>query len=206
MPEAVPFVLVALSGGRIPLGLTVMQVLAIDLGTDMLPALALGAEPAEPGVMDRPPRRRTDHIITRGLMLRAFCFLGLIQSGVAMLAFYSVYWSSGYSGYWLDLPSAGPLYQTATTMSLAAIVATQIGNLFAQRTEQGAFLRTNPWPNRLIWIGIAFELLLIVALVYLPLFHWIFGTAPLSAAQWLILAACMPILLIADELRKALSH
>ncbi len=206
MPEAVPFVLFALSGGRIPLALTVMQVLAIDLGTDMLPALALGAEPAEPGVMDRPPRRRTDHIITRGLMLRAFCFLGLIQSGVAMLAFYSVYWSSGYSGYWLDLPSAGPLYQTATTMSLAAIVASQIGNLFAQRTEQGSFLRTNPWRNRLIWIGIAFELLLIVALVYLPFFHWIFGTAPLSVAQWLILAACMPILLIADELRKAMKR
>jgi magnesium-transporting ATPase (P-type) len=206
MPEAVPFVLFALSGGRIPLGLTVMQVLAIDLGTDMLPALALGAEPAEPGVMDRPPRRRTDHIITRGLMLRAFCFLGLIQSGVAMLAFYSVYWSSGYGGYWLDLPSEGYLYQTATTMSLAAIVATQIGNLFAQRTEHGSFLRTNPWRNRLIWIGIAFELALIVALVYLPIFHWIFGTAPLSATQWLILVACVPILLIADELRKALSH
>lgn len=206
MPEAVPFVLFALSGGRIPLGLTVMQVLAIDLGTDMLPALALGAEPAEPGVMDRPPRRRTDHIITRGLMLRAFGFLGLIQSGVAMLAFYSVYWSSGYSGYWLDLPNEGQLYQTATTMSLAAIVATQVGNLFAQRTEHGSFLSTNLWRNRLIWIGIAFELVLIVAIVYVPIFHWIFGTAPLSAVQWLILVACMPILLIADELRKALSR
>lgn len=206
MPEAVPFVLFALSGGRIPLGLTVMQVLAIDLGTDMLPALALGAEPAEPGVMDRPPRRRTDHIITRGLMLRAFGFLGLIQSGVAMLAFYSVYWSSGYSGYWLDLPNEGQLYQTATTMSLAAIVATQVGNLFAQRTEHGSILSTNLWHNRLIWIGIASEIVLIVAIVYVPIFHWIFGTAPLSAVQWLILMACMPILLIADELRKALSR
>ena len=53
-PEAVPFILFALSGGRIPLALTVMQILAIDLGTDLVPALALGAEPPEPGVMERP--------------------------------------------------------------------------------------------------------------------------------------------------------
>ncbi|MFJ5612588.1 cation transporting ATPase C-terminal domain-containing protein [Streptomyces sp. NPDC093221] len=52
---------VALSGGAVPLPLplTVLQILAIDLGTETLPALALGREPAEPGVMDRPPRPRT---------------------------------------------------------------------------------------------------------------------------------------------------
>ena len=58
-PEVVPFLIYALSGGRIPLPLTVLQILAIDLGTETLPALALGREPAEPGLMDRPPRRRT---------------------------------------------------------------------------------------------------------------------------------------------------
>jgi hypothetical protein len=57
-PEVVPFLLYALSGGRIPLPLTVLQILAIDLGTETLPALALGREPAEPGLMDRPPRPR----------------------------------------------------------------------------------------------------------------------------------------------------
>ena len=57
-PEVVPFLVFALSGGAIPLPLTVLQILAIDLGTETLPALALGREPAEPGLMDRPPRRR----------------------------------------------------------------------------------------------------------------------------------------------------
>ncbi len=203
VPEAVPFVLFALSGGRIPLALTVMQVLAIDLGTDMLPALALGAEPAEPGVMERPPRRRNDHIITRGLLLRALCFLGLIQAGVAMLAFYTTYWSAGYAGQWLDLPASGPLHQLATTMTLAAIVATQVGNLFAQRTERTSILSVGPGANPLVWVGIAVELGLIAALVYLPGLQWVFGTAPLPAAGWLLLLACMPVLLIADELRKA---
>ena len=55
IPEAIPFIFFVLSGG-IPLGLTVMQILAIDLGTDMVPALGLGAEPPEPGIMNRPPR------------------------------------------------------------------------------------------------------------------------------------------------------
>jgi Ca2+-transporting ATPase len=206
VPEAVPFVLFVLSGGRIPLALTVMQVLAIDLGTDMLPALALGAERAEPGLMEQPPRRRDEHIITRGLLLRALCFLGLIQGGVAMLAFYGAYWSAGYAGQWLDLPGGGPLYQMATTMTLAAIVATQIGNLFAQRTERSSFIGAGFFTNRLIWLGIAVEAALILALVYLPWLQWIFGTAPLAAASWLPLLACIPTLLAADELRKLISR
>jgi Ca2+-transporting ATPase len=203
VPEAVPFVLFALSGGRIPLALTVMQILAIDLGTDMLPALALGAEPAEPGVMERPPRRRDDHIVSRGLLLRALGFLGLVQGAVAMLAFYVTYWSNGYAGRWLDLPGEGQLYLTATTMTLAAIVATQVGNLFAQRSERISIVRINLFSNRLIWVGIAAELALIVALVYLPPLQWVFGTAPLPAASWLFLLACTPALLLADEARKA---
>ena len=202
MPEAVPFVLFALSGGRIPLALTVMQVLAIDLGTDMLPALALGAEPAEPGVMDQPPRRRSDHLISRGLLLRSLLFLGMVQSAVAMLAFYAHYWSSGYAGQWLGLPASGPSYAAATTMTLGAIVACQVGNLFAQRTERSSIVTIPLFANRMIWVGIAVELTLLVALVYLPWLQGIFGTAPLSATDWLFLLACTPALLIADELRK----
>ena len=65
VPEVVPFLVFALAGGAIPLPLTVMQILAIDLGTDTLPALALSREPAEPGLMDRPPRPRTQGVISR---------------------------------------------------------------------------------------------------------------------------------------------
>jgi magnesium-transporting ATPase (P-type) len=180
-----------------------MQVLAIDLGTDMLPALALGAERAEPGIMERPPRRRDDHIMSRGLLLHALFYLGLIQSGVAMLAFYLSYWSNGYASQWLDLPSSGPLYQAATTMTLAAIVATQVGNLFAQRTERSSIRSISFFSNRLVWIGIAVELGLIAGLVYLPWLQSVFDTAPLPAASWLFLLTCLPTLLIADELRKA---
>ena len=103
-PEAVPFILFVLSGARIPLALTVMQMLSIDLGTDIVPALALGAEPPEPGVMDRPPRSLKEHVITRSVLTRAYLWLGPVQSLAAMAAFYFRYWTNGYWGQWLDLP------------------------------------------------------------------------------------------------------
>jgi len=94
-PEAVPFLVHALSGGQIPLALGIMQILAIDLGTDLLPALALGAEPAEPGVMERPPRPRGEHVITRRLLLHAYVWLGPIQAAAAMLGFFVAYAAAG---------------------------------------------------------------------------------------------------------------
>ena len=70
IPEIVPFVIYALAGGAIPLPLIALQILAIDLGTDTVPALALGREPAEPGTMDHAPRRREAGIISRAMLAR----------------------------------------------------------------------------------------------------------------------------------------
>jgi magnesium-transporting ATPase (P-type) len=201
-PEAVPFILCAFSGGRIPLALNVMQILSIDLGTDIVPALALGAEPPEPGVMDRPPRPIGAHAITRTLLVRAYAWLGALQSAAALAAFYLLYWTHGYAGQWLDLPAAGPLYRSATAMTLAAVVFTQIGNLFAQRTERVSVFRLGLFGNRLVWLGIASELLLLVLVVYVPFLQWLFGTAPIPLGAWPFLMAWTPALLVVDELRK----
>jgi magnesium-transporting ATPase (P-type) len=202
-PEAVPFFFWALSRARIPLALGVMEILAIDLGTDMVPALALGDEPPEPGLMDRPPRDLREHVLTGSLLFRAYAFLGMIQSLAAMAAFYFQYWMNGYWGQWLDLPSTGILYQSATAMALGAVVATQIGNLFAQRTERTSVFTMGWFSNRMIWIGIASELLLISVIVYVPFFQQAIGTAAFPLQNWLFLFAWTPSLLLADELRKA---
>lgn len=201
-PEAVPFIVFALSRGRIPLGLTVMQVLSIDLGTDMVPALALGAEPPEPGLMDKPPRDLKEHVITIGLMLRSLAYLGLAAGAAAMIAFYYQYWTNGYWGQWLDLPSSGDLYRSATAMALAMVVVAQIGNLFAQRTESASFFRTPLFNNRLIWIGIISELVLVVLLIYVPFFQAIFDTSAFPLRNWVFLFAWTPLLLLLDEVRK----
>jgi magnesium-transporting ATPase (P-type) len=205
-PEAVPFILYAFSGGRIPLALNIMQILSIDLGTDVVPALALGAEPPEQGLMDRPPRSQKEHVITKGLLGRSYLFLGMIQSLAAMSAFYFQYWTNGYWGQLFDLNTEGSLYKSATAMTLAAVVVTQIGNLFAQRTERTSFFKAGLFTNRLIWVGIAAELAIAISVIYLPPLQWAFGTAAFPLENLLFLFALMPSLLLADELRKALLH
>lgn len=206
MPEAVPFLLYVLSGGRIPLALNVMHVLSIDLGTDLVPALGLGAEPPEPGVMDNPPRDLKDHIVTRRMLVRSLGYLGLTQSLAVMAAFYFTYWINGYGGQFTGLPSQGSLYQSATAMALAMVVTTQIGNLFTQRSERISSFRLPLFKNRLIWIGIATELLVILLIVYFPPLQHFIGTNAFPASYWLFLFLWTPALLLVDEVVKMIKR
>ena len=202
-PEAVPFIVWALSAGRIPIALNVMHVLAIDLGTDIMPALGLGAEPPEPGVMDRPPRSLKEHVVTVPLLMRAYVYLGPVQGLAAMAAFYFRYWTQGYWGQWIDLPAMGSLYRSATAMALGAVVATQVGNLFAQRTSYISSFRIGLFKNKLLWVGIATELALVAAITYLPALQQFIGTSAFPLGNWLFLFAWTPSLLLIDEARKA---
>lgn len=202
MPEALPFILHAMSGGRIPLALTVMQILAVDLGTDIVPALALGVEPPEPDIMDRPPRNLKDHVITWPLLIKSYLFLGGVQSLAAMAAFYFQFWTNGHAWQWLDLPAEGTLYQAATAMTLACIVTTQIGNLFTQRSGHLSAFRLGFTTNRMVWFGVASELALVSLIIYLPGLQEVFGVAVFPLENWLFLFACAPLLLVVDEVRK----
>ena len=152
-PEAVPFILFAFSKTRIPLALDVMPILSIDLGTDLLPALALGSEPPEKGLMNKPPRNLNEHVITKSLLIKSYLWLGPIQSIAVMSAFFFQYWTNGYWGQFFDLPASGPLYHSAVAMALAAVVSTQIGNVLAQRTERRSIFEVGLFSNRMVWIG-----------------------------------------------------
>ena len=205
MPEALPFISFVFSGGRIPLPLTVMQILAVDLGTDMVPALGLGVDLPEPGIMDGPPRSLKAHLIDARLLLRAYGWLGMIEGLFSMIAFYWVYWTRGFLGVWMPLPgpAAAPvLYATATTATLSSIIPEQIGNVFACRSERASIFKMGFFSNRLILAGIACELALIGAINYLPPFQAVFGTAPLRATDWLFLFTITPTLLLLEEGRK----
>jgi magnesium-transporting ATPase (P-type) len=205
-PEAAPFLFYAFSGGRVPIALNVMQILSIDLGTDMAPALALGAEPPEPGIMDRPPRRLDEHLFHWRMLARAYFLLGIPQSILTMLAFYWVYWHNGYAGQWVNLPAEGPLYAQACSLALAAVIATQIGNLFAQRTEFTSVFRMGLFTNPLIWWGILSEFTVLFLLLYVPWLQNVFGTLPVEASDFWLLAAMTPVLLVLDEIRKAIAR
>ena len=140
IPETVPFLIYALAGGAIPLPLTALQILAIDLGTDTIPALALGREPAEPGTMDRPPRPREAGIISRAMLARAWLRLGALEALLVTGGYFLVMLAAGWS-LGTHTGAGTPLHHTylrATTMTWAGIVACQMGAAFAVRTSRAS--------------------------------------------------------------------
>lgn len=192
VPEVVPFLIFALSGGLIPLPLTVLSILAIDLGTETLPALALGREPAEPGLMARPPRTQNQNVIDRTMLFRAWALMGTASAALTMGLFLLVLTRAGWSP---GAPTGAgtPLHHTylqATTASFAAIVACQIGTAFAARTQRASLRSIGLFSNPLLLGGIAFELVFAAAVIYLPPLQAVFGTAALPG--W-VLALLVPL-------------
>jgi magnesium-transporting ATPase (P-type) len=212
-PEAWPFILQILF--NVPLALPVMQILAVDLGTDILPALALGVERPEPGLMDRPPRNPRERLVNRALIVRSLLWLGSIQSLLCFAGFFFVYWTMGYRDL-LHLPRPdllpygerllskdGLVYVVATSMFHAGVVASQIGNAYACRTERSSVWTVGFWGNRYLLAGFAAELALIAALIYVPPLRALFEEGPLPLKYWFILMLYPPVMFLAEEGRKA---
>ena len=203
-PEVVPFLIYALSGGAVPLPLTVMQILAIDLGTETLPALALGREPAEPGIMNRPPRPREQGIMDRRMLTRAWGWLGLVEAALVVGGFFYVMGAAG----WTPGEPTGPgsslhvAYLTATTMTFAGITACQVGTAFAARTSYASLREIGVFSNKLLLWGVLFELVFAAAVIYLPPLQTLFGTASLGVPELAMLAAFPIIVWGSDELRR----
>jgi len=201
MAEAVPFVLMLFSRGAVPLPLTIMQVLSIDLGTDMVPALALGAEPPESGVMRRPPRSLAEPLLSWQVFARALLWYGLIESFAAISGYFFLNWLHG----WPVLPLAAegtPVYRMATTMTLAGVVVTQVGAVFGCRSDRTSLLQLGFFTNKLVIWGIACELILLLLIVYVPVLQGIFNTGALGLREWAFAFAWTPIIIVLDELRK----
>jgi sodium/potassium-transporting ATPase subunit alpha len=203
VPEAVPFIAFVLF--RIPLPLTVMQILAVDLGTDLLPALALGMEAPEPDVMRRGPRSRRERLLNLPTLLRAYGWLGLIEAGLALGGYFFSFWLAGWRP-GMPLGETGVEYVRATTMSLAGIVACQVGNVLACRSRRESVLDLGFAGNRVLLLGIGVELTLLVLLIYAPPLAAVFGLVPLGPWHWLLLAAFGPLLLVLEEGRKAITR
>jgi len=203
-PEVTPFLVFALSGGSVPLPLTVPQLLAIDVGTETLPALALGREPAEPGLMQRAPRGRSESVIQRPMLLRAWLFLGVISAALAMAGFFYVLLGAG----WQPGDPTGEghalhhAYEQATTMTFLGMVMGQVGTAFAARTERASLRSVGVFTNRLLLWGIAFELALAAVLIYVPPFQSLLGTAALDLDMLAFVAPFPVVVWGADEVRR----
>jgi sodium/potassium-transporting ATPase subunit alpha len=201
IPELVPYLAFVLL--RIPLPLTVIQILAVDLGTDMLPALALGAEKPHGDTMRRPPRPRGERLLSWPLLARAYLFLGPFEALAAMAAFFFVMEAGGWQ--YGQMPAGDdPLYRQATTACLAAIVLAQMVNLFVCRHPRLPAWHFPLFENRLLLVGLAAELMLLLFIIYTPWGNRLFGTAPLPADVWLFALPFALLLGVAEEARKGL--
>lgn len=199
--ELVPYVLYALLAlFGFPLPLLVVQVLAIDLGIDVIPSLALSREPPEVGVMQEPPRSVKERLFNGKALLRSL-YLGLIIAAGAMYGCLSV-WSAGGWHLGMQLDPTSSLYMKGTTMTFAGIVVAQVGNVLACRTNKVSVFKSSLRSNRWIWLGIASQLFVLSLIVYVPFAQRFFGTTALGWIDWLYLALLALIVILADEIRK----
>ncbi len=200
IPELVPYLAFVLF--KIPLPLTIIQILAVDLGTDMFPALALGAEKPDPAVMQRPPRARRERLLSWSLLARAYLFLGVLQAAGSLLVFFFVLQTAGWQ-YGATLARLDPLYLQATSACLATIVIMQVANVFLCRHPRKSSLSFGLFSNPLILLGIAAEIGLLLFIVYTPAGNWLFGTAPIGSQVWLLAAGFAALMWVLEEVRKA---
>lgn len=213
VPEIVPFLAMVVL--RIPAALTVLQILAVDLGTDLLPALGLGSEAPEAGVMHQPPRPRELPLLNRSLMVRSYLVLGLVEGLISMAGYLLVWHNNGVNLAALqqlapDLlhhratPAVQAIQHQASTVAFCLIVAGQMGALLACRSDRRPFWELLPIPNPLLWLGFLSEPVVAGTLVLV---------APIAAAfelarfplDYLGPIALAPVaVLLADTLHKLL--
>jgi len=213
VPEIAPFLAMVML--RIPAALTVLQILAVDLGTDLLPALGLGAEPPEPGLMRRPPRPRELPLLNRTLLLRAYLVLGMVEGLVAMAGYLLVWQAHGVG--LAELRSLAPvllhhsasaaleaIQRRASTVAFGLIVACQMGNLLACRSESLPFWHRLGAASPLLWSGWLSQPLVAAMLLLPPPLAAVFSLTPLPAALLLPMALGPVALLLVDSIHKRL--
>lgn len=197
--ELTPFVIWALSGGQFPLALGVLQILFLDIGTDLLPALALGAEPPGKKILQRPPERR--HLIDRSLMIRVFAVMGPVEALVEMTAFTVVLTAAGWH-FGGEPPAAGVLIG-ASGAAFTAVVLAQLANALACRSATAPPWRLGWTSNRLLLWSLAAELAALAAFLFVPPVAALLGHAPPPPAGLAMAALAIPAVFAADWTYKA---
>jgi sodium/potassium-transporting ATPase subunit alpha len=201
IPEVLPFIAFILFA--LPLPMPVQLILAIDLGTDMLPAIALGMENGEEGIMKRPPRARDEKLLTPQVLLTAYGLKGPIEALAGFFCYFAVLFEGGWK-FGEQLANNNPLYMQAITAFFSAVIICQIANVFASRTRFQSVFTMGLFSNRMILLGIASELLILAFIIWNPFANLIFNTSP-PDLRYLVLAVPFAIFLLGiDELRKYL--
>lgn len=199
IPEILPFLAFVLI--KIPPALTVVLILAIDLGTDLLPALGLGKETPESDVMKRPPRSKKERLLTPNLLFMSYGIVGMLQAAAGFFSFFVILIRGGWT-WGQNLAFNSPLYIKGVTAFFVSVVICQIADVLICRTRRRSVFEKGLFSNRLILLGIFSELLIIAFISYVPAANTFFGTSPLSLFEISLSIPFALLILFGDELRK----
>lgn len=198
LAELTPFVLWALSGGRFPLALGVLQILSFDVGSDVLPALAIGTERPSKRVLAQPPQGR--HLLDRAVLFRAFAVLGPMESILEIAAFLAVFvavgWRPGSS-----FPT-GPALLAASGAAFLTLGVGQMANAFACRSTSLTPGALGWRTNRFLLVAVSIELLMLLGFIYISPVASLLGHAPPSRVGLGVAVLAFPAVLLADAVHK----
>ena len=172
----------------LPLPLLPVQILWINLVTDGLPAVALGFEPAEGNVMERPPRKTNENILGKGLwqhVLWVGVFMGIIT--VSLIAFFI---------------GQGQEVSRVRTMAFTTLVFAQMAHVMAIRSETRSFFRIGFFSNYRLFISVVITILAQFCLVYLSPLQTVFYTVALTAGELVLCFALASLIFLAVEIEK----
>jgi Ca2+-transporting ATPase len=175
----------------LPLPLTAVQILYVNLATDGLPALALSVDPPEKDLMRRKPRNPRTGIFTRPVV--TLMALGGLWSTLINLSLFS--WAI----------NSGRTLEQAMTMTFVSLVLIQFFKAYNFRSDRYSVL-DKPFANKWLNLSIVWEIIMLLLIVYLPILHEPFNTYALPAADWLIVGGLaitiVPVLEIAKWMER----
>ncbi|RMX70062.1 hypothetical protein DD238_000869 [Peronospora effusa] len=207
-PEIMP-VAINLALGMPP-GMTSLQILSIDLGTELGPAISIAYEGAEQDIMERPPRNLSkDRLMSKSLLIYTYVIAGMINAGGCLLAYGTVFWRHGISfsdlfgssdNHWkadaqlfctedeecFDETEQMQLLNEACSSWYIALVVCQFFHIWVAKTRRASVIKTSLFQNTVMVYGGAIEILIVVLVVYAPGFQSFFGTAAVDHVAWLI--------------------
>ena len=192
------FVATALNFRQMPL--VTIQLLWLNLVTDSLPALALGMEPVEPGVMKQKPRDPNASLFAHGFAV-SMVFYGVLVGGITLLA-YSL------GEYVLSKDVIDPVMRDgyANTMAFATLVFCELTRAFAVRSEKRSVFQIGLFSNKTMNIAFLVGLVLQLCVLFIPPLQSIFSITSLPAQDWLIVVGLGLCPLIISEITKAIGR
>jgi len=185
---------------NLPAPLTAILILCVDLGTDVLPAVALGIDPSEPGTMKKPPRDPKSKIMDKWFTAR-FTYLGLVMGAIVMGVYIFTLYRYGWT-WGLPLAHDTLTYLKASSSGFVLLIMIQMVNAFNSRSEINSVFRLGFFSNLYLLGAIAISVAATIALVEMPFMQTYLHTTSLSPIDWGIIIGASLLVLLVEEIRK----